>query len=60
MATKPSDVICYPGPGDQYASAGRLAIRRFTASVSVARFSTAGPSPRTAPRRRAGHTYPLR
>eukprot|EP00966_Prymnesium_polylepis_P074618 1731851-Prymnesium_polylepis.1 len=41
MATQPSeDVICYHGPGEQYSPAGRLAIRRFTASVSVA--STGG------------------
>eukprot|EP00966_Prymnesium_polylepis_P043414 1007141-Prymnesium_polylepis.1 len=48
MATRPSDVTCYPGLGEQYLSTKRLAIRRFTASVSVARFSTAGPSPRDA------------
>eukprot|EP00966_Prymnesium_polylepis_P160201 3703733-Prymnesium_polylepis.2 len=33
--------------GEQYLLAKRLAIRRFTASVPVARCSTAGPSPRS-------------
>eukprot|EP00966_Prymnesium_polylepis_P238368 5512886-Prymnesium_polylepis.1 len=47
MATQPSDVICSPGPGDQYSSAKRLTNRRFAASVSVERCSTAGPSPRS-------------
>eukprot|EP00966_Prymnesium_polylepis_P030136 700705-Prymnesium_polylepis.1 len=45
MATQPSDAICSPGPGEQYLPAKRLAIRRLTASVRVARCSTAGPSP---------------
>eukprot|EP00966_Prymnesium_polylepis_P269349 6222719-Prymnesium_polylepis.1 len=60
MATRPSDVICSLGPGEQYLSAKRLAIRRFTAPVPVARCAAAGPSPRTAPRRPAGHTCTLR
>eukprot|EP00966_Prymnesium_polylepis_P265287 6128718-Prymnesium_polylepis.1 len=33
-------------PGEHITSTKRLAIRRFTATVSVARCSTAGPSPR--------------
>eukprot|EP00966_Prymnesium_polylepis_P217987 5044567-Prymnesium_polylepis.1 len=47
MATHLSDVICSPGPGEQYLLTKRLAIRRFTASVPVARCCTAGPSPRS-------------
>eukprot|EP00966_Prymnesium_polylepis_P054472 1259198-Prymnesium_polylepis.4 len=38
---------CSPGPGKHITPAKRLAIRRFTASVPVARCSTAGLSPRS-------------
>eukprot|EP00966_Prymnesium_polylepis_P294733 6806234-Prymnesium_polylepis.1 len=47
MARRLVDVKCSPGPGEQYLSAKRLAIRRFAASVSVARCSTARPSLRS-------------
>jgi hypothetical protein len=47
MVAHLSDVICFPAPGEQYLSTKRLAIRRFTASVPVARCSIAGPSPRS-------------
>eukprot|EP00966_Prymnesium_polylepis_P140438 3244070-Prymnesium_polylepis.1 len=47
MARRLADVIYSPGPGEQYLSAKRFAFRRFTASVPVARWPTAIPSPQS-------------